>query len=199
MTILSRRDGSPRPSFCDPGRTGATWGKDRKMLGKVGNPEVISGLVVVDTWLRNTDRWWKPASRVNLDNVFFSTESGDAPVALRAMDFSHCIAYGRELTRRVKDINDVRDEDVYGLFTEFRTQLKRESVRYYTSRLSGLSRSDFQAAVDRVPNEWEIDSETRMALIDFLTQRASFVAGNIEDWLFSPEQHEFASLDGGDE
>ncbi|MDM4013927.1 hypothetical protein [Roseiconus lacunae] len=131
--------------------------------------------------------------------MFFSTESNDALVALRAMDFSHCIAYGRELTRRVSNISDVREEAVYGLFTEFRPLLNRESIRDYADRLSQLGRSDFRDTVDLVPREWHLDSETRDALIDFLTQRASFVADNIEDWLYGPEQQNFASLDGGDE
>ncbi|MDM4013928.1 HipA family kinase [Roseiconus lacunae] len=53
---------SPGPAFVTRSEGGTTWGKDLKILGKVGNPEVISGLVVVDTWLRNTDRYFKPAN-----------------------------------------------------------------------------------------------------------------------------------------
>ena len=79
----------PGPAFITRSEYGATWGKDKRLLQKIDNPEAVSGLVVIDTWLRNTDRYYLPSNRVNLDNVFFSRESSeDDKLSLRAMDFS---------------------------------------------------------------------------------------------------------------
>ncbi len=78
----------PGPAFITRSEYGATWGKDKRLLEKIDNPEAVSGLVVIDTWLRNTDRYYLPSNRVNLDNVFFSRESSeDDKLSLRAMDF----------------------------------------------------------------------------------------------------------------
>ena len=57
----------PGPAFVTRAEDGTTWGNDKRLLTKVDNPEAISGLVVIDTWLRNTDRYYLPANRVNLD------------------------------------------------------------------------------------------------------------------------------------
>lgn len=54
------------------GEEGSVWGNDKRLLEKIDNPDAISGLVVVDTWLRNTDRHYLPKGRINWDNVFFS-------------------------------------------------------------------------------------------------------------------------------
>lgn len=82
----------PGPAFVTREEDGMTWGNDRNLLSHIDNLEVISGLVVLDTWLRNTDRFSTQPSRINWDNVFFSTES-DSGLSLRAMDFSHLICF----------------------------------------------------------------------------------------------------------
>jgi hypothetical protein len=89
----------PGPAFVTRGEDGSVWGSDKRLLDKIDNIDAISGLVVVDTWLRNTDRYYLPKNRVNWDNVFFSKESTeDGKLSLRVMDFSHAIQFGGELT-----------------------------------------------------------------------------------------------------
>ena len=138
----------PGPAFITRSEYGATWGKDKRLLEKIDNPEAVSGLVVIDTWLRNTDRYYLPSNRVNLDNVFFSRESSeDDKLSLRAMDFSHAIQYGGELTTRVNSIGKVKDEAVYGFFPEFRKKVTRDSTRHFASILGNLTRHDIEDAV----------------------------------------------------
>ncbi len=191
------RDGNaqPGPAFVTRSETGMTWGNDNRMLGKVDNPETISGLVVLDTWLRNTDRFSTHPNRINWDNVFFSTES-ESGLSLRAMDFSHCIEYGGELTQRVLSIDKIRDEQIYGLFPEFRQRITRDHIRRFASNLGNTSQAGITEFVARIPHEWELSTQVRNRLSDFLVQRASFVADSIENCLFDPPQLHLELSDG---
>ena len=179
----------PGPAFVTRGEDGSVWDGSKRFLSKIDNPDAISGLVVVDTWLRNTDRYYLPKNRVNWDNVFFSKESTeDGKLSLGVMDFSHAIQFGGELTTSVGSIANIKDEDVFGLFPEFRKRLSQDAVRHYASILGGVSRSQMENAVGLVPHQWHLDSPVRSALASYLFQRASFVAETIESRLFDPPQ-----------
>jgi hypothetical protein len=189
----------PGPAFVTRGEDGSVWDGRKRLLAKIDNSDAISGLVVVDTWLRNTDRYYLPKNRVNLDNVFFSKESSEAGLlSLRAMDFSHAIQYGGELTSGVSSITNIQDEDVFGLFREFRKRLSRDAIRHYARILGGVSRSQIEDAVGLVPHQWHLDSPVRSALACFLLQRASFVAETIESRLFDPPQLTMNLSDGSE-
>ena len=195
------RDGNaePGPAFATRGEEGSVWGSDKRLLDKIDNSDAISGLVVVDTWLRNTDRYYLPKSRVNWDNVFFSKESTErGKLSLRVMDFSHAIQFGGELTTSVMSIGNIRDEGVFGLFPEFRERLSRDAIGHYASILGDVSKSQIEDAVELVPKQWHLDSPVRAALSSYLLQRARFVAETIESRLFDPPQLTIDLSDGGE-
>lgn len=179
----------PGPAFVTRGEEGSVWDGNKRLLDEIDNPATISGLVVIDTWLRNTDRYYLPKTRVNWDNVFFSKESTeDGYLSLRVMDFSHSIQFCGELTIGIGSIANIRDEEVFGLFPEFRKRLSRDAIRHYASILGGVSRTQIEDAVGLVPHQWHLDSSVRLALASYLFQRASFVAETIESRLFDPPQ-----------
>jgi hypothetical protein len=189
----------PGPAFATRGEEGSVWDGSKRLLAKIDNPDAISGLVVVDTWLRNTDRYYLRKSRVNWDNVFFSKESTeDGKLSLRVMDFSHAIQYGGELTTGVNSITNIRDEGVFGLFPEFRKKLSRDAIRHYASFLGSMSRSQIADAVGLVPIQWHLDSPVRSAIASYLFERASFVAETIESRLFDRPQLTIDLSDGGE-
>jgi len=189
----------PGPAFITRAEKGQTWGEDKRMLEKIDNPRAISGLVVADTWLRNSDRYYPPSKRVNLDNVFFSSESSTTLVSLRVMDFSHCIQYGGELTERVlRSIDNIKDDNIYGLFPEFRSRISRQSIQEFAGKLEGLPHSEFEDAVALLPKKWYLDHSLRLALIDFLRRRAAHVSEHIELQLFGPTQLELDLPEGGE-
>ena len=188
----------PGPAFVTRGEQGSVWDGSKRLLKKIDNPDAISGLVVVDTWLRNTDRFFLPASRVNWDNVFFSKESSDAgKLSMRAMDFSHAIQYGGELTERVNSIDNVTDDAVYGLFPEFRKKITQEAIRHFASILGDLPGPDIEDAVGLIPLKWQLEPNARVALVDFFVRRAKFVAESIESTLFDPPQLTIDLSNGG--
>ncbi len=180
------------------GKDGSVWGNDKRLLEKIDNPNAIAGLVVVDTWLRNTDRYYLPKGRVNWDNVFFSKESSEkGKLSLRAMDFSHAIQFGGELNASVSSITNIKDDEVFGMFPEFRKKLSRDAIRHFASILGSLSRSQIEDAVGLIPQQWHLDSSIRSSLANSLFQRASFVAETIESRLFDPPQLTIDLPDGG--
>ena len=188
----------PGPAFVTRGEEGSVWGSDKRLLKKIDNPDAISGLVVVDTWLRNTDRYYLPKGRVNWDNVFLSKESSEVgKLSLRAMDYSHAIQFGGELTIGVSSISNIKDDAVFGLFPEFRKKLSRDAIRHFASILCGVSRSQIEDAVELIPLQWQLESSVRSALVNHLHQRASFVAESIESRLFDPPQLTIDLSDGG--
>lgn len=177
----------PGPGFVTRGEEGSVWDGSPRLLGKIDNPDALSGLVVVDTWLRNTDRYYLPKNRVNWDNVFFSKESTeDGKLSLRAMDFSHAIQYGGELTKAVNSISNVKDNAIFGLFPEFRKRLSQDAIHHYANILGDVSKLQLEDAVGLVPQQWHLDSHVRSALASYLYQRASYVAKTIESRLFDP-------------
>lgn len=188
---------SPGPAFVTRAEPGSTWGDDKLLLNRVSNPKDISRLVCLDTWVRNQDRHGPGGKRVNFDNVFFSMEAEDARVELRAMDFSHAFVNGRDLTRRVRDIANVKDADIFGLFPEFRKRLDRGTVFAVCHRFANLGKVA-EEAVGLIPNEWEVEDDARQGLIEFIAQRATFLAETLEHRLFDLPQLTIADLPGGE-
>ena len=135
----------PGTAFATRSETGTTWGQDKRLLGRLANVDDVSRLVVFDTWVLNPDRYGPNGSRVNLDNVFFSSETDGFEVELRIMDHTHCFTNGRDLTARVRQIGIVRNEQVFGLFPDFRPLLDREVVRATCEQLTNLDPNDVGA------------------------------------------------------
>jgi hypothetical protein len=142
----------------------------------------VTWLVVFDTWVLNWDRHPADASRrPNYDNVFLSTE-GASPgrFILKAMDHTHCFGCrAGELSRRLADLEHIRDERVYGLFPGFRPLLREEEAAAASQRLCALTRVEVEKIVASVPREWDVSEEVRAKLCDLIVRRAAFVAERI--------------------
>ena len=179
--LVTYPDGSSSkvgPAFLARSQEGTTWGGVTKELDAVENPEVLSGLVVLDTWLLNCDRYRAEGLEVrrNTRNVFLSGEGASrGKFRLVAMDHTHCFTCGRELAKAIKHIDRVRDERLYGNFPEFRPYLTHEAVSRYTALLNGIDMQDVQALFQGIPSAWLPQPEIVAALMDFIGARASFV------------------------
>jgi len=164
---------------------GETWSNVPGQLEQTSNHEnTIPGIVVLDTWLRNPDRYpppgthWKPRP----DNVFLSVEKGSAdPPVLKAIDHSACLAWGKDLTEALAHIHTVRDDRLYGLFPLFRPFVTRISIRPWLLRLAVFDQHLGASLVDTIPTEWNLTTKVRRAIVELLSRRASYVADTIED------------------
>ena len=103
-----------------------------------------------------------------------------------AMDHTHCITCGRELTKRIANIETTRSERLYGNFPEFRGWLTGAATDIYLDRLRSFNQQIADQIVAGIPRDWLIGDEIQNSLKEFLTRRAVFVSGALKqkliDW-----------------
>lgn len=80
-------------------------------------------------------------------------------------------------------IDKIREDRVFGLFPEFRRQLKAEVMDLCIGRLKEMDLATAGAMINTVPREWEVTQDARIAWAELIYRRAGFVADNIEDWI----------------
>ena len=143
------------------------------------NVECLSGLVLLDTWIRNCDRHPPDLTtrKRNVDNVFLSTERAkDAEKRIvLAIDHTHIFDCGRELLPKIANIDYVKDDRIYGLFPEYIMHLADADLRGYADRIDGVPVERLNDIVRSVDSDWEVSAPTLDALVSFLTDRRAFV------------------------
>jgi len=171
----------PGPAFITRAEKGFPWGGKASELKKISNPKDIGRLVLFDTWLLNCDRYHPNLAvrKPNRDNVFLSREGAPrSKFVIKAIDHTHCFTCGRDLTNRVAQINQVRDEQTYGLFPEFEEFLSRTDMTRAVSDLQRINRTEMQAVVDAIPVGWQVNRQARDALVNFICDRATYLIEN---------------------
>ena len=177
VQLADGRFAEPGPGFITKAEQGQAWDGTKKTLEKIGNVEDMTRLVCVDTWTRNQDRFFpredgNKKSRRNIDNVFLSFESKNR-LTLKAMDFTHAFTNGGDVNTKIAQ--HARDDQVYGLFPEFRDFLDKETARQLCDKLKTIKNRQIQPIIDHIPREWEINDATRKAWGDFIVSRAVFL------------------------
>lgn len=173
----------PGPAFITRADPGMTWGGDAATLAKLVNPEDIGKLVLLDTWVRNVDRYPpNPATRrPNRGNVFLSSENvPDGQWRLIAMDHTHCFDGPGYLDARLDRIDFVKDEQIYGLFPEFIPFLRPHwtSLETAVAHLKTMDLPWIQQVTTGIPEEWQVDAASRAALARQVHGRAVFLSEN---------------------
>jgi hypothetical protein len=180
----------PGPAFITKAEKGLSWGGDAGTLRKISNPRDIARMVVLDTWIRNCDRYRpEPNRRINRDNVFLVWDSVPRTgLSLKAIDHTHAFTCGRQLSRRLSHIDDIQDETIFGCFPEFVSFLTREDISNAASRLTAMTPLQAARMVDKVPGEWQVEEAIREAWVKLICDRAKFVSERIGSWLWPQEQ-----------
>lgn len=183
----------PGPAIITRAESGQPWGGSAHELQHLANPQHLTRLVLLDTWIRNPDRH-APASyarKPNRNNVFFSAEGAPAgKLLVKAMDHTHAFTNGRPLSSRLATIDCVKDEEVYGLFPEFVPLLDRTELKRAVGDLRLVTRERIEAIVSQLPPAWQVESTTRTAWTDFIVQRARFVADDLPGRLWPQQELE---------
>lgn len=142
-------------------------------------PAQIAGIAVIDTWLRNDDRYGPPVegrpARINERNVYIA----DAPERLVAMDFTDALRLDRgasaTLSPRLSNIAYVRDETVYGALPDFVPYLGEAALEPFLQRLGEVSPEVMARIVGEVPRAWDVSDAVRSAVVTFLIDRAAYL------------------------
>lgn len=184
-------------AFIARAESGEPWSGDEKQLDRLFNPQDISRLVVFDTWTLNCDRHsWQGEgtdrrARINRNNVFLSEEAPEGQFLLKAMDHTHCFTCGKEPSRKLRDLDRIRDPRVFGLFPEFRRFLDRLQVKQAALDLRRIDRTEAVRMTEGIPKEWEVKSDALDALRDLIVGRAAFVADTIENQIWRQGEFDF--------
>jgi hypothetical protein len=126
--------------------------------------------------------------------VFLERLVGSKPrqVRLVAMDHSCCFTCNSELSeRKLRRIGWIQDAGVYGLFPAFKPFIHQTFAKRAVAQLQSVEVGSIQAAVDSIPDEWDVSKEIRNALVESLVRRAKYVAATMEEKLHRqcwPEQ-----------
>jgi hypothetical protein len=181
----------PGPAFISRAEDmGLTWGGDPQTLSGVSNVQDNNRLVVLDTWIRNCDRYSPDGRRINLKNVFLVQRTQpQRTLELVAMDFTHAFTCGRPLDRSLGFIERIRDASIFGRFPEFEMHLSREHIAACATRLNEFDMAVAESFIALVPMEWQVNTDTRSVWRKFLVDRAHFTADTIIDRLW-PESNE---------
>jgi hypothetical protein len=190
----------PGPAFISRKERGGPWGGSSRELKRLVNPDDLTGLVILDTWTLNWDRYSIPEKgkpRINRDNVFLSEQAPKGQLLLKAMDHTHIFMKGSELTRKLAHLDRVKDNKVYGLFPEFRPLLGEKAARRGIERLKEFTRAEAEKIVQSIPKEWDVSDGARKAIVDFLVNRARYMVESIMTMLWPQRELDFT--DEGEE
>lgn len=169
----------PGPAFATRYVQGTAWGGSAEELASIENPDALAGLIVLDTWIANCDRFRAEPRRRQPRNVYLRAGSTKGKLAVMAMDHTHCLVCGRELTKAIAGIERAQEARLYGHFPEFQDFIQHGDVRRFAQRLGSFKTTDADAIIATVPAAWRPTDDTCRAVASFLAQRASFVSENI--------------------
>ncbi len=171
------------------------WDGTAKQLRMLTNREDLAGLVVLDTWLRNADRYPPAGPHVpapgaddgSLANVALSPDPArPRRFRIRAVDFSHCLHPTLSLDPTRLGADAIADDAVYGLFPAFAALLRPRDVDRAVARLDGLSAGLVPGIMAEVPPEWwGLHGPIAPVVADFLTGRLAVVRSTIRGILGS--------------
>jgi len=168
----------PGSAFVTRAEPGGPWSGLAETLADLVNPEDITRLAIMDTWVLNPDRFPPPQLNrgPNPDNVFLSVEglSGKA-CRVVAMDFSDCLNIGGELNARIADIKHWQNDHLYGMFPNFARFFSRQAYEDCLSKLARVTKADMAEIVNRIPPDWDVPEEVRNRIADFLVARAHYL------------------------
>lgn len=173
----------PGPAFISRLTPGFAWGGQPDVLHTLANTQDLTRLVVLDTWIRNCDRFrpLPPPPRKNYDNVYL--RQPHRKPELVAMDHSAAFTCGADLTRRLHSIDFVRDTLRYWQFPAFGAFWNELVFADAMHRLEEMNLQTATAIVGSVPSEWQVSQDAREAWADFIVHRAKFLANqSFTDW-----------------
>jgi hypothetical protein len=170
------------PAFISREFPGRTWGTSVDELDKLENRTDITRLVVFDNWVRNCDRHPPDLSvrKPNYANVFLADADGGKRYRLYAIDHSHCFDRLPELTRRMAEIDRVKDDGVYGLFPAFQGFIDPGELAWCKAMLHSLDVPWVRQLVSSIPREWDVGDEARAVLVEFILKRAQYLVDKLD-------------------
>jgi hypothetical protein len=163
----------PGPAFITREMAGQVWSGGVSEIQNLENPEDMVGLVILDTWLRNCDRFRPEPPRVNRNNVFLSAEDcRPGKSRLIAMDFTHIFQEGRPVSKKLGQIDQVKDARIYGLFPEWESRirsLRAKAAPRFLKKMETWNEGMEQSILNKIPPEWDFTGAQQQIVAEFLS------------------------------
>jgi hypothetical protein len=172
------------PSFVTRGEQGEPMSGE-KALANVVNLEDIPRLIVFDTWVRNCDRYAPGLgkggrSRRRLDNLFLSNEGAPkGKFVLKAIDHGHILTCGRELKPSLANVDNIRDDRLYGFFPFFEDHVTFDQILETGGEFKTVDPGMWRGLLESIPSAWQVSEATRSVIDRFLLERARFLVDNL--------------------
>ena len=99
------------------------------------------------------------------------------------MDHGCCFTCGRTLTPRLADIDNTKNESIFGMFDGFAGYMSADVVEHCIESLRNISKAEIASMLKRIPKEWDVSDNTIKAWNTLIYQRARFLADNVVDLL----------------
>lgn len=168
------------PAWITRKEEGVHWSGRADDLKDIVNPDDLAGLVLLDLWTLNCDRYRPEPEppRVAVRNVFLSRHlAPEGKLRLVAMDHTHILTCGGPLTPAIAQIDRIQSRIRFGLFPGFVPHVTWARALAARGRLAAVAPEAIKAVVARVPREWQVDAATREAIGRFLLQRRDWLIG----------------------
>ncbi|MGH7948368.1 MAG: HipA family kinase [Candidatus Binataceae bacterium] len=170
------------------------WG-GKSSVGAVTNTEMFSRIVVLDTWLRNVDRYSvSPGGRIrkNDQNLVLSTAgAAKGKFVVKAIDHGHILSGPSWTKSQLSGIAAVKDRAVYGRFPEFEGYLAVAEIRKTLRRARRSNESWLLSMIRQIPFEWGLRSGEAEAVIEFLRARATYLESTLVGMIWPQSEFDF--------
>lgn len=157
--------------------TAMTFSGSSDVLHQISNPELITEILVFDTWIKNTDRFvtLSGGGSENLDNLLFVPHG--AKLKMMAIDHSHAFTettFDDGFSAEWWD-----DQEISGTLPNFEEFVTEESLYQVLDSIKSVSAEQLENIVDRLPVQWGFTDNISQNLIDGLISRADAMS----EWL----------------
>lgn len=170
----------PGPAFCSRWEENATsLSPNSALLKKLRRPDDLAKLVVLDTWLRNKDRFagedCNPFEIVNYDNVLLKPDK--RMVELVVIDHSHALVE----TTLDDELGQawVEEQVVYGRFRQFDHFLNRKTLGLALADVKRIDETTLRQVCEGVPRAWGMTDGLSERIFTCMSERAQ----RMESWL----------------
>jgi hypothetical protein len=92
------------------------------------------------------------------------------------MDHTHAFSDNSELTGRIDQLAYTRDTKIFGAFPEFYSYWDEKHTATALAKLDTCTDSQVAPFIDSIPNGWQVDTTARSSLMNFVVDRAHWLA-----------------------
>jgi hypothetical protein len=168
-------------------RTGLCFGvkyfpeiSNATILGKTPEKVVINGekavpLLILDSWVHNTDRW-------NLGNLIF-VRTGKRTKTMYGIDFGSAFGSTMWTTRDIIRNQNILTVENHGSVLDALAKTNLGKLDYYLKKVEAVTREQLEILVDQVPLSWRVNNREKLCLINYLENRKALLRPTFEKFL----------------